>query len=203
MKNSIFWLILVVLLFPDIGYSCKCNLEKVEQYSKAPITAPVVILGKLVKSTEKHYLKLIKTWTAALDETRLETGTDCSFTGLTMGTNYLLLSDKSTNSLYADLVGECSSVLVELTPQNVSLINQLADKKDFTGEINPSWQFCMLDNECAQSKNQCGNLVGVNKKYQKDYINFLKTKKTKVDCSKVSTQKEKYQPSKCKENFCS
>jgi hypothetical protein len=81
-------------------------------------------------------------------------------------------------------------------------IEKLAKKKDFVGEINPSWQFCESDNECVQSKNQCGKPIGVNKKYQKKYLDFLKTKKIKTECSKEA-QASKSGESKCGENFCS
>ncbi|MGZ3789442.1 MAG: hypothetical protein ACXVLQ_13015 [Bacteriovorax sp.] len=83
-------------------------------------------------------------------------------------------------------------------------IKKLANKKDFVGEINPSWQYCESDIECIQSKNWCGRLIGVNKKYQKDYMDFLKSKLKKADCSKdVPIQAGKAADSKCVENFCS
>lgn len=80
------------------------------------------------------------------------------------------------------------------------IITKLAGIKKFFGEINPSWQFCEYDNECMLSKNQCGNTIGVNKKYEKDYLSFLKTKKGKIDCSKVEMPKSR--TLKCVGSFC-
>lgn len=87
------------------------------------------------------------------------------------------------------------------SPLAKNVIKKLVMKKDFIGEINPSWQFCETDLECVQAKNQCGNLIGVNTEYEKDYLNFIKFKKLKVDCSKSEISKAS--ASKCLENFCS
>jgi hypothetical protein len=93
-----------------------------------------------------------------------------------------------------------------LIPLNAAkdIIEKLATRKDFYGEINPSWQFCESDNVCVQSKNQCGKPIGVNKKYQNQNLDFLKLKLIKTDCTKLAEDKKiKPNQSKCMENFCS
>lgn len=98
----------------------------------------------------------------------------------------------------------CNAHVLELNSDGLTFIEKLSSKKDFIGDANPSWQFCRSDNECTQSKNQCGKPIGVNKKYESVYIDFLKAKKIKTECSKESSdQTGKSAVSKCVENFCS
>ncbi|MFA6236245.1 MAG: hypothetical protein WC635_02870 [Bacteriovorax sp.] len=80
-------------------------------------------------------------------------------------------------------------------------IEKLASRNTFSGSVNPSWQFCEADRECIIKNNQCGYPIAVNKKYQKNYLDFLKTIKTKTDCTKVSLKALKSEV-KCIENFC-
>jgi hypothetical protein len=120
-----------------------------------------------------------------------------------LGATHLLSAVDETNAK-----GELGSGMYEVISIKQEFVKKaiykLAYKKDFVGEINPSWQFCESDNECILSKNQCGKLIGVNKKYQQDYLDFLKTKIVKNDCSKeVPTQSGKSNEIKCIENFCS
>ena len=121
-----------------------------------------------------------------------------------VGESYLFYSIEKTN-INGELNSSSYIGLITLKSLKAKeVITKLASKKDFVGEINPSWQFCESDKECIQSKKQCGKPIGVNKNYQKDYLDFLKTKKIKIECSKNnSVQTGKPSISKCVENFCS
>lgn len=77
----------------------------------------------------------------------------------------------------------------------------LAERKAFPGEINHAWRYCESDNDCLQVENKCGNRIGVNKKYKKEFLSFLKTTKNVFDCSTKDTPLKKSQ-SKCEEYFC-
>ena len=85
----------------------------------------------------------------------------------------------------------------------VSLIKKLAERKSFWGNINPSWQFCEKNVECKVVKNKCGNELGINKKYEKKYLDFLESKESnRIDCSKEVANKNPTVKNKCVDYFC-
>lgn len=118
------------------------------------------------------------------------------------GRKYLLYSPDETKP-----DGKLVSSSVEIVELNSTeakdIIIKLASKSDFVGEINPSWQFCESDNECMQTKNQCGELIGISKNYEKDYLGFLKSKVRLIDCSKIKSNKNDMNGMKCIDHFCS
>lgn len=90
-------------------------------------------------------------------------------------------------------------------PINIAkpLLNKLSKIKNFWGDINPSWQFCETDTECRVVSNKCGKKIGVNEKYETDYLNFLKSNEAmKIDCKKEDGKKEALIKKKCVDYFC-
>lgn len=170
--------------------------------SENPALAKTIVIGKIVKeSSGKLFLIPEKGWTK--HPIRIEvkqSGDDGLFypSNEIVGEKYLLFMVNGKNKLSEDVE------IHQLLKKSEVAIGKLALRKEFVGEMNLSWQYCKLDNECIQTKNLCGKPVGLNKEYQKIYLDFLASRKTKVDCSKDAPRKtEKSMGSKCIDFFCS
>lgn len=127
--------------------------------------------------------------------------------------SYLFLSSDDYEGFYKNSrnvypLNYCTTELISL--------DSIHDKMgiyNFTGDVNPSWQFCETNDQCAKAENKCGKLkVGINKKYVNDYLKHLKEVKSLIGhyefiniCREddKETTKEKVIESKCVENFCS
>jgi hypothetical protein len=207
MKNLEFMTICLTFVLMTKAYSYKVPMRFIE-LDKDPTTADTLVVGTLKENKEgEQYLITEKGWTvypAKINIPLKRFSRAVIRKQGTAGEKQLYYSVGTINTK-----GELDSTGYEgVIPLNTvkakEIINKLANKKDFVGEINPSWQFCESDIECVQSKNLCGKSIGVNKKYQKNYLDFLKLKKIKTECSKdLSVQIEKIGEPKCVENFCS
>lgn len=184
-----------IVFYPNVGHSCKCSVDPSELLQH-PENAPVAIVGKIVESKGYYSLVLVKNWSEGIEKIKLSAGKSCDPSGLKIGANYILLAKGTSREMpYAN---SCTSILIELS-ESREVIKKLT-KKNFVGEINPSWQFCEANTECIRSKNECGNLIGVNQKYLKNYLSFLRIKKKKTECS--NSVSEVSNISRCVESFC-
>lgn len=198
--------VLVLFTFSNVGMANK-TIAEVGRLDSNPTTSGTLSIGKILEDKDgqkyftglrgwtnypvNHYVRPIMPRSQGDAKNYRYIGEIC----------FLYAQEKTDNHgiLNSDSYYKVMSVNSEKAKK---LITKLADRQEFVGEINPSWQFCESDNECMRSKNMCGSLIGVNKKYEKHYLDFLKTNKLKLDCSKEST-KTKTAESKCVENFCS
>lgn len=169
--------------------------------------ADTVVVGTLTEdSAGKQYLLIERGWT--LYPEKIYVPSTVNFDKLregykkmgVTGQKYFLYMSKEAE----DKEKYIGPMVLNLLKDSKLTIEKFAKKRDFTGIINPSWQFCESDIECVKSKNQCGKQIGINKKYEKDYLSFLKQKKYKTDCSKsVTAELATSNDTKCVENFCS
>lgn len=202
------WLFLFSLII-GAGYA---NARKIPKEYKAldnnPIMAKTLAVGNLTEDLQgEKFFNGVKGWTLFPKQFHLRKRSDerqSLFRFGDIGERYLFysLNNTSENGVLDDFA--YFNLLPLKSFKAKELIRKLASRKVFVGEINPSWQFCEADSECVQSKNQCGEFIGVNKEYQKDYLGFLNSKKVKTDCSKsITSGLIKSKESKCVENFCS
>lgn len=202
--------ILSFLLISNVNATAKSL--SFERLYRDPVTfANVVVVGKLIEdSSGRQFIIPERGWTAYPERINIPPKFDIdrqneNKKGI-VGKKYLLYMTKEAR--YEEVQSKdqykfIGHLVIELLQDAKATIEKFSEKKDFVGEINPSWQFCESDKECVQAKNQCGKLIAVNKKYQKDYLNFLKTNKIKVDCSKeIQTQASCNKESKCIDFFC-
>lgn len=198
---SLNFCLLCIALISYSAHSTSVNIKKEEAYYFLS-NAKTIAYGKLCEDKDgDRYLALENGWTLYPQKVYLPLDADEMYTVVTkpgvLGVKYLFFSAAETN---INRKMKHEAIYYKPLREGKNLITRLAFNKDFDGEINPSWQFCESDNECSHTKNICGNPIAVNKKYKKNYLDFLKTKKGKVDCSK--TIKVKSIVSRCVENFC-
>jgi hypothetical protein len=166
-----------------------------------------IIIGKVIEEKDgKRYFVTRKKWTLGPDKIRLHDQVTDRLAFVKRGklgeTNiYASVNETNSNGILKNGMSE----VVPATYEKAQMaIEKLALRNDFIGEINPSWEFCESDGECIKINNRCGNPIAVNKKYQKNYLDFLKSKKIKFECSQMQkTRTESKDVPKCIENYCS
>lgn len=173
-------------------------------FAPLPETAKTMATGILTRNLSgNHVFVTERKWTYSPPRIKMELVYDELEPPVNPGNageRYLLYSQEEVKT-----GGNLHGSKVQIIPLNSAeakeAILKYADRKEFIGDINPSWQFCETDNDCVQSRNQCGSLIGINKNYQKNYSAFLKTRN--FDCSKeTSDQIGKTYVPKCRESFC-
>ncbi|MFA6236243.1 MAG: hypothetical protein WC635_02860 [Bacteriovorax sp.] len=165
--------------------------------------AKIIAIGKLeLDESGKEILVIKKQWTLSPQIVRMpERIKVVDIPKLSkIGEVYIYAALNETNKNGELKIGYTRLVNLN-TDQAKIIFERLAKRNDFVGEVNPSWQFCEADSECTIQHNRCGNSIAVNKKYQKNYLDFIKTIKTKTDCTKVASETKS--EIKCIENFCS
>lgn len=202
MKMSKCFFLLMVLLAPSVTLPCSqspVTFIKTQELSQDPTKAKSVYVGVINEKNGNIVLNVERSWTAPpLIAVYVGATQDpCPHENYLPNVKYLFYALND----YQAFVKKSSWIFVMEPLKGSRGTIEKFSSKDFVGEINPSWQFCEDDLECVQLKNQCGNLIGVNKKHKKDYLFFLKTKKAKLDCLKAGDTKIGI--SKCVENFCS
>jgi hypothetical protein len=170
-------------------------------FPKQPLNANILASGKLVRSlwSGKLYFKTQRDWN--LNSSQLVVAPVCdSSIKWEAGKSFLYFTSHLGDSRQLTFD---SNIIPINSSESKEVILKFASSNNFIGEINPSWQYCESDNECVQVENQCGKSIGVNKNFKVNYLEFLKSKKFKRECSNASSsQNEKSENPKCIDNFC-
>jgi hypothetical protein len=200
-------IVLYVLFLLSSSLNAKVPFKHLN-LDKDPTTAKTLAIVILTAETEgRVYFTGFKGWTfypSKYDISNWDAEKQIQVHFGNVGEKYVFYSLEKTNEK-GELDKHAYSNLISIKSKKAKeVISKLASRQDFIGEINPSWQFCEADSECVKSKNQCNGLIGLNIKYQKNYLDFLKTKPVKTDCTKMAEDKKgKPNQSKCTDNFCS
>jgi hypothetical protein len=161
---------------------------------KDPKKANVVVSGIAKDEGRKQFLIVERKWTNSGDKIEiLNTGPDLYEHIAKNGKRYFIyMIERNDHHIIEQNVRDLEST--------GNLIKIFSGKKDFPGEINPSWQYCESDKECTQTKNKCEKSIAVNRRYKNVFLDFLKTSERKWNCSKKEEAKV---IGKCVENYCS
>jgi hypothetical protein len=185
-----------LVLIPS-AYACKVDLRGVQLVEKEPYLAKTAVTGTvLIGKDGEATLKVNKYWGKHLSSYKLNyLLSECSVHVVpSFEYLFLSLSEIKENAM----IGKSGGTFIKLS-ESKEYMEKLSSLTNFSGEINPAWQFCEKDDECVTSKNKCNIKIGVNRKYESTYLDFLKESNRKWDCSKKN---EKQIAGKCINSFC-
>lgn len=203
MIRIIIFLNLALSLFSSNVYGCKVQTAEVETVAKNPTLAKTIVIGRVEKLKDEYIFRTEKSWGKNLPYYTIDLSSTCA-PHVLLGKRYLFLSLHEfdiTRTAGFPMLNIGTGYFVEVSTAK-EFIKLLAKKTDnFSETANPAWSYCVEDNECSGIKNQCGSFLKVNKNYEKIYLDFLKLKSLKTDCSKKNSSYKNQ--SKCVDNFCS
>jgi hypothetical protein len=194
---------LIILFISYDAFPCSqssATFFNTKELAKDPTKAKAIYVGVVNEKNGNIFLNVERNWTAAplIAVNVGSTQNPCPHENYLPNIKYLFYA---LNDYQAFVKKSSWIFIMEPLKGSKSTIEKFSSRKYFVGEINPSWQFCESDSDCVQSKNLCRKTIGINKKYEKDYLNFLKNKKAITNCSEV--EKAKPSVTRCVENFCS
>lgn len=203
-----------LFLYFENSFACKINMHDACVIENNPLEANLIVIGTVetinspsdpYNSKEKKFFNVEKQWTNSLSSLKFLSGyiNRCETLRAEDKKKYLLLNKYSVNSEADNSTGIKNSkgILISLDKAE-SYIDKLAIIKTIpNNQSNPSWEYCKEDQHCVETKNVCGDTVGVNKKYRVNYEHFVKdfNGEKKCDTLKGLTSNAKL---KCISYFC-
>ncbi len=191
-------LLMIVLSYSSSLLACKyeerprmfppIEMEKYPQNVKYIFTS-LVTLDEVKKNNYNRKLVVEKKWSEFSEKSFSVMNSDCPDYQYDIGSRVLVLSYNMKENL---------EILTFPLSESESQIDKLSSKKNFVGELNPSWKYCKEDSECKTVKDKCAHEISINKKHETTYLNFINSTKRIFNCSKLKSPPK----NKCINNFC-
>lgn len=159
------------------------------------------ILGFIKEIDSKFYFVSQKPW--KYFKIRLDLDRCQYLVDLTANERVLFRSNKNADEL-SKLANKNQGISGwALKSKNLSLFAEaVSNIEEYpVGHPNTFWKYCSENSSCKNIKDDCNVRIGINKKFEEKYKNYLKKKKN-VHCDLINELSNK-KSSKCVKNFCS
>lgn len=196
-------LILLALSISNV-YPKKLGHEEI-MLIENPASAATIAVGYVKENFwGKQTFHSIKGWTNFPREIELQQ----EFTGLGLEKPakenewYIFYSNKSTTEKGEIADQRLEGLLLLDSEEGKALIKKLSEKKDFSGDVNPSWQFCESADECISHYGVCIGVISLNKSYVKYFEEISKVKKGDSQCKEEKNRVFIPKSTDCINRFC-
>ena len=197
-----YFFVALLLLIWQNSNACLGGLDEDLVFKNPEIAKTILLLESIKEDKEESriFLEAKKPW----EKLKLQTSSRACI-GLTekVGVSYVFITSQSLHDIEKKKLLNSDGLLINL--QDADDMKKHLPWLVKRGEIpenhpNVFWSYCQKSSECVQAKNSCGAPVGVNKKYQSNYTDYIKRNKFPKTCA---SKKESKSASKCIKNFCS
>ncbi len=181
-------LIASILIAPAISYA-NSKTTRNSELKENPSLATKVLVGVMVDRKDGMQELVPKfSWTTFFKPVEIVPDYDLDLqpikTGIS-GEYYLLYSQSIQGD--DDKILRSDPMLIHPLKNAGELMNVFSKQFNMPGKLNPSWKYCLKDNECIKTKNSCKS-YSINKSYKKYFDKYLNDKSLKAKCDQTSSE---------------